>query len=66
MSYARRKFTAQDSKYKARIDEQLISAEEMLERLGNSREKNIAITKIDEAMMWASAAIAASEEVPNG
>lgn len=64
--YEKRAFNRaeQDLSWKLRMEmEQL---EKRIEEIGPCRERSLALTKLDEALLWANAAIAAGGVVPQG
>ena len=58
--YARKEFDEREAKYSALLQRKLEEAEAMLLKLNPSRERSLALTKLDEALLWANAAIAAA------
>lgn len=58
--YARKKFDEREAEYSVLLRRKLEEAETMLLKLNPSRERSLALTKLDEALLWANAAIAAA------
>ena len=58
--YARKKFDEQEAEYSILLRRKLEEAEAMLLKLNQSRERSLALTKLDETLLWANAAIAAA------
>lgn len=58
--YARKEFDEREAEYSALLRRKLEEAEAMLLKLNPSRERSLALTKLDEALLWANAAIAAA------
>lgn len=58
--YARKKFDEREAEYSVLLRRKLEEAEAMLLKLNPSRERSLALTKLDEALLWANAAIAAA------
>lgn len=58
--YARKEFDERETEYSALLRRKLEEAEAMLLKLNPSRERSLALTKLDEALLWANAAIAAA------
>lgn len=58
--YARKKFDEREAEYSVLLQRKLEEAEAMLLKLNRSREKSLALTKLDEALLLANAAIAAA------
>lgn len=58
--YARKEFDERETEYSALLRLKLEEAEAMLLKLNPSRERSLALTKLDEALLWANAAIAAA------
>lgn len=56
--YRRRTFTLAESKASEAIRTKMTEAETMICKIGPCRERSLALTKLDEALMWANAAIA--------
>lgn len=57
--YPVRKFDLVESAYSSSLRAKMSQAEEMIRRISPSRERSLALTKLDEALFWANAAIAA-------
>ena len=57
--YERKKFDEREAEYSILLRRKLEEAEAMLLKLNPSRERSLALTKLDEALFWANAAIAA-------
>lgn len=57
--YPVRKFDLAETAYGSSLRVMMSQAEEMIRRISPSRERSLALTKLDEALFWASAAIAA-------
>lgn len=58
--YARKKFDEREAEYSVLLRRKLEEAEAMLLKLNPSRERSLALTKLDEVLLWANAAIAAA------
>lgn len=58
--YARKKFDEGEVEYSVLLRRKLEEAEAMLLKLNPSRERSLALTKLDEASLWANAAIVAA------
>lgn len=58
--YAIKKFDEGEAEYSVLLRRKLEEAEAMLLKLNPSRERNLALMKLDEALLWANAAIAAA------
>lgn len=56
--YRRRAFTLEEAQAADDIRVKLSDAERMICRIRSSRERSLALTKLDEAMLWANVAIA--------
>lgn len=56
--YNRRVFTPEEAKAADDIRAKLSDAERIILRIMPSRERSLALTKLDEAMLWANVAIA--------
>lgn len=56
--YQRRTFEPKETKASNDIREKLEEAEKILYKIGPCRERGLALTKLDEAMLWANVAIA--------
>lgn len=56
--YARKKFDEQEAEYSVLLRRKLEEAEVMLQRLVPSRARSLALTKLDEALLWANVGIA--------
>ena len=57
--YPVRKFDLVETAYSSSLRVKMSDAEEMIRRISPSRERSLALTKLDEALFWANAAIAA-------
>ena len=55
--YARRKFDEREAEYSALLRRKLEEAEAMLHHLAPSRARSLALTKLDEALLWANVGI---------
>lgn len=58
--YAIKKFDEGEAEYSVLLRRKLEEAEAMLLKLNPSRERSLALTNLDEALLWANAAIAAA------
>ena len=58
--YPRKEFDKREKEYGVLLRRKLEEAEAMLLKLNPSRERSLALTKLDEALLWANVAIAAS------
>lgn len=58
--YTRREFTEEETSLSAEIRKGLISVERLLDKLPNGREKSIALTHIEDAMLHSNLAITES------
>ena len=56
--YARKKFDEREAEYSVLLRRKLEEAEAMLLKLNPSRERSLALTKLDEALLWANVGIA--------
>lgn len=56
--YKRRPFSTREADAGAKIRQQLEQAEQIIKKIGPCRERSLALTKLDEALLWANAAIA--------
>lgn len=56
--YPRKEFDEREKEYSVLLRRKLEEAEAMLLKLNPSRERSLALTKLDEALMWANASIA--------
>ena len=56
--YKRRPFSTKEENISAKIRQQLETAETSIRKIGPSRERSLALTKLDEALLWANVAIA--------
>lgn len=56
--YPRKEFDERDKEYSILMRRKLEEAEAVLLKLNQSRERSLALTKLDEALMWANASIA--------
>ena len=57
--YPARKFNPTEEAYSAKLRVKMTEAERMVRCIAPSRERSLALTKLDEALFWANAAIAA-------
>lgn len=57
--YPVRKFDFVETAYSSSLRVKMSDVEEMVRRISPSRERSLALTKLDEALFWANAAIAA-------
>ena len=57
--YPVRKFDLVETAYSSSLRVKMSDVEEMVRRISPSRERSLALTKLDEALFWANAAIAA-------
>ena len=55
--YARKKFDEREAEYSVLLQRKLEEAEAMLQYLAPSRSRSIALTKLDEALLWANVGI---------
>ena len=58
--YERKKFDEREAEYSVLLQRKMEEAEAMLLKLNPSRERSLALTKLDETLLWANAAIAAA------
>lgn len=58
--YPRKEFDELEAEYSVLLRRKLEEAEAMLLKLNPSRERSLALMKLDEALLWANAAIAAA------
>lgn len=58
MMYPKKAFSVREQDYSTLLRKKLEEAEAMLLKLNPSRERSLALTKLDEALMWANASIA--------
>ena len=58
--YAKKEFDKREKEYGVLLRRKLEEAEAMLLKLNLSRERSLALTKLDETLLWANAAIAAA------
>lgn len=56
--YARKKFDEREAEYSVLLRRKLEEAEAMLQHLAPSRARSLALTKLDEALLWANVGIA--------
>ena len=56
--YKRRPVSTKEADAGAKIRQQLEQAEQIIKKIGPCRERSLALTKLDEALLWANAAIA--------
>ena len=56
--YKRRPFSTKEADAGAKIRQQLEQAEQIIKKIGPCRERSLSLTKLDEALLWANAAIA--------
>ena len=58
--YPRKEFDEREKEYSVLLRRKLEEAEAMLLKLNPSRERSLALIKLDEALLWANVAIAAA------
>lgn len=58
--YPKKEFDKREKEYGVLLRRKLEEAEAMLLKLNPSRERSLALTKLDETLLWANAAIAAA------
>lgn len=58
--YPRKEFDKREKEYGVLLRRKLEEAEAMLLKLNPSRERSLALTKLDETLLWANVAIAAA------
>lgn len=58
--YPRKEFDEREKEYSVLLRRKLEEAEAMFLKLNPSRERSLALTKLDEALLWANVAIAAA------
>lgn len=58
--YPRKEFDEREEEYSVLLRRKLEEAEAMLLKLNMSRERSLALTKLDEVLLWANTAIAAA------
>ena len=56
--YKRRAYSQREQDYSLELRNKLEEAETMLLKIGPCRERSLALTKLDEALLWANVAIA--------
>ena len=56
--YKRRAYSQREQGYSLELRNKLEEAEKMLLKIGPCRERSLALTKLDEALLWANVAIA--------
>ena len=56
--YKRRSYSQKEQDYALELRNELEEAEKMLLKIGPCRERSLALTKLDEALLWANVAIA--------
>lgn len=56
--YKRRAYSQREQDYALELRNELEEAEKMLLKIGPCRERSLALTKLDEALLWANVAIA--------
>lgn len=56
--YKRRAYSQREQDYSLELRNKLEEAEKMLLKIGPCREMSLALTKLDEALLWANVAIA--------
>ncbi len=56
--YKRRPFSTKEENSAAEIRKLLEQTEQMIRKIGPCRERSLALTKLDEAMLWTNVAIA--------
>ena len=57
--YPVRKFNAAEAAYSTNLRAKMTEVEQMIRYIAPSRERSLTLTKLDEALFWANAAIAA-------
>lgn len=55
--YKRRAYSQREQDYSLELRNELEEAEKMILKIGPCRERSLALTKLDEALMWANVAI---------
>lgn len=55
--YKRRAYSQREQDYSLELRNKLEEAEKMLLKIGPCRERSLALTKLDEALLWANVAI---------
>ena len=58
MMYKRRAYSQREQDYTLELRNKLEEAEKMLLKIGPCRERSLALTKLDETLLWANVAIA--------
>lgn len=56
--YKRRAYSQREQDYALELKNKMEEAEKMLLKIGPCRERSLALTKLDEALLWANVAIA--------
>lgn len=56
--YKRRAYSQREQDYSLELRNELETTEKMLLKIGPCRERSLALTKLDEVLMWANVAIA--------
>lgn len=56
--YKRRPYSQKEQDYTLELRNELEEAEKMLLKIGPCRERSLALTKLDEALLWANVAVA--------
>lgn len=56
--YKRRAYSQREQDYSLELRTELEEAEKMILKIGSCRERSLALTKLDKALMWANVAIA--------
>lgn len=56
--YKRRLYSQKEQDYVLALRNELEEAEKMLLKIGPCRERSLALTKLDEALLWANVAVA--------
>lgn len=56
--YPKKAFSTREQDYSALLRKKLEEAEHLIRRMGPCRERSLALTKLDEALLWANVAIA--------
>ena len=55
--YKRRAYSQREQDYSLELRNELEEAEKLILKIGPCRERSLALTKLDEALMWANVAI---------
>lgn len=56
--YKRRAYSQREQDYALELKNKMEEAEKMLLKIGPCRERSLALTKLDEALLWANVAVA--------